>query len=1460
MNPGSPGSVTEKENTVQIAKIMYNRDDPSKVLAAVRKPEGNNPNDWGRLYRSVDYGVTWTEVIDSHISDRYFFDMETSPGNANTVYLSSHRLYKSTDFGVTWDDVTNNLTGLNIDASSDKSFIVIETAPVGSNSTYDDWVGVATNNQSVGGAKELFISTDGLSSAIDNKVIGATYSIPINRYNHSFEVGYNFNKVFFGGSGECIRYTVSLSEPINLLPYTSIHADIKDMYVPDYNGSNEFFVYAGTDGGAYKSESPSIAFSFINKNINVIQFHSIASSEKDNKIIGGTQDNSSMIFRNNAWYYTTVGGDGSDCEIDPSNSNYMFYDDYLNTNFHVSPNSGVNAKSISIVDAGGNIVVPIEISPHDNSIVYIGDDLLKYYNHNYEVTAAAMPGSLTSLSDYTHQNGTANYVLGIALSHQDPDKIYIATQGYYTEIVGGTPCIVDNDGVLAGCEVSLTWNDPTAYMSYNIFKTTDGGVTWTDVSPVGDLSGVIGEITGIAVSTVNDDQVWITYSGFERKVAGATLKNQNVFKTTNGGVDWYADFDASSNLPISYTNKVAYQDNTNDRVFIATDKGIFWKENGINWQQFSTGLPNCPITDINIDYCEGAIYASSYGRGAWRSPLPINTYDDIHITSNTTWNTDSYIESNVVIESGAILTITGGATISIAGGKKITIMRGARLNVSNATLTNSCEALWEGIEVWGYDDLGHPALTDVLSGAYPASASDHGVVYITGNSIIENAHNGISTSKYNEVGWSDPDYHGGIIVALGSTFRNNRRSAEFLSFGSENVSQFIACDFITDDVLNQEVIPYAHVSMWAVKGVLFMDNTFANTISTATKQGIKRGKGIYSEEATYDVIRSCHEPLQPCGCAEWVGNTFDGLYRGIEARSVGVDFLYPLSIDGNVFIGNERAILISSIGNIELVNNDIQVPDYVGVNCYGLYLEGSTNYHIENNFFKSFGSVTEDFFPNSGLFVANNSSAGTTIYRNHFEDMEIGIRSQNTNSGLQLRCNDFTEVMSKYNIIATSGSIAHQGNCIIHPASNIFSHDCLISNADFRLQSGVPGINYYYETGEAPSCYSSSINLILCNANYECESQLEDPCDEEEQLQMMIHSGNELEDLIEANYAKIDGGNTLQLLDDIEKGIVTKEQLNSIGPYLSNVVLQALIEFPTELTTSELLTILSDNSPLDGSVSEVLENSEITNEMVITELTETTLETEAGAKIIYSPMQELLAEIVFLENERSMYIQKGVNAYLKNKDSESAIFILSSEDSDWAKQKLAGIYFNIEDYEAASTILKSVNSDDPNTLEFKDFITTLIGIKSEGRGYTELSAEEEETMRNLNSKVSTVGIAAGNILRMAFSEDYPEIIDSIIEEMELKTIDPTNQSNEPSFRLYPNPASKLVYIDLFNIVSNCNIQLNVYDVTGRLVKQQVIGTEYQTAWVALNDMKSGIYLFELLCNETPLGAKQLIIE
>lgn len=1475
-----------KDNWMRVSKIMFDPNNPDVAYAILRwLPGGDVP--WaipgGEIYKSTDGGLNWSIFSMTGIinPDKYFWDMEIQHGGSigkTILYVSSRKIYKYTEEFNLWEDKTSKLLTLQSDPNSRTGRILLTVTPKNSPSAYNNYIGalVMIANPSLYPTPpinylDLYISEDGFATNV-NKEVGEISAIDIedlaSKFRLSFAVNADFSRIYFGS----VKLYYSTDRGITVNKIFPIHDDIMDIQFPAYTGANLNTIYVGCDGGFYVSTNGN-SFTLSNNGLGgAAELFDIDYATNYHRLVTGAQDCASFMFDQNGWQALLQGGDGSSCLFNRVDEEIFYTSDYQNDCGDVSPCYGdvfYNTASGALDDEMSNddgaarrsgiSTMVMASDPSDPNSIYLGFEVLKKSN--------PLTLDFTDLSSPPlHTSQVTNAIRAIEVSKSDPNIIFIACEGVWV--------LSDGSGTLS---TDYAQENINAYKDYELFVHFNSGIDdltpnhgWVNISP--KQNGVYSWITSIAVSDEDPNKIWITYDAF-RKNGSPPTDNCNVYKGVVGSPPLYTTTWTafSEHLPKTPTNKIIYQNGTNDRLFVCTDSGddvyngsVYYRDATMSeWEIFSDKLSHSMIFDIEIDYCRQILGAATFGGGVWETDLPYTSTEDIVISSDITWNTDKYIYSNVTIEAGATLTITSGATINMAGDRKITVKRGASLIVNNATLTNTCNALWGGIEVWGYNTLDHPSITSILSGTYPLSGSDHGVVLIKGNSVIENSRNAISTSKYNESGWSDPEYHGGIVVALSSTFKNNRRSAEFLSFGKENISEFIGCEFITDDDLNEGVLPNAHVTMWAVKGVLFISNTFENNLPYGPKQGIKRGKGIYSEEATYDVLKVCITPIEPCGCAEWEGNTFKGLYRGIEARSIGVDFIYPLTIDGTNFINNERGVLISSIGNIEMINNNFEVPDFIKTTCYGAYLEGAMNYHVENNYFKSFGAVTVDINPNSGLFVANNSSVGTTLYRNYFSDMEIGIRSQNNNGGLQIRCNEFTDlgVIDKYNIIATSGNLAHQGSCIIQTAGNIFSNDCLISQADFRLQNLVPGINYHHHVGGEPTCYSPSITLVPCTSIRDCPSRLIDPCEGSGgEGEKAVQEANEYENMINENYSKIDGGSTANLINEIKNGLISKSKIDAIGPYLSDDVLITLIKTPTELSIIDLLDILNNNSPLNDIVAETLESSAIVSDLIVESLSQGFVETETGTETKLSPMQELLIDINYLENIKAILIEDAVNYYLLNEKVDSAILILENESTTWSQQKLIGIYFNLEEYESALAVIKTIYATDINLRNYQSIMQMLIDIRSEGRTIKELSADEVATLRELNTKETSSGIAAGNILRIAVNEEYPEIIDSIYEEEELRLSNITEFAEKPNFTLFPNPTTNLIYIELKNVDLMCDKLLTIYDLTGKVLKNEQLDNEINIYCINLETFKPGIYFFKIACNENIIGVQKLIVE
>jgi hypothetical protein len=77
-----------------------------------------------------------------------------------------------------------------------------------------------------------------------------------------------------------------------------------------------------------------------------------------------------------------------------------------------------------------------------------------------------------------------------------------------------------------------------------------------------------------------------------------------------------------------------------------------------------------------------------------------------------------------------------------------------------------------------------------------------------------------------------------------------------------------------------------------------------------------------------------------------------------------------------------------------------------------------------------------------------------------------------------------------------------------------------------------------------------------------------------------------------------------------------------------------------------------------------------------------------------------------------------------------------------------------------------------------------------------------------------------------------------------------------TWKIYPNPASSNIQIEVTSPISE-TVSLRLTDVTGRIVLTQSLNSTYNS--IQLNDIKSGIYLAELITKQGRLGSVQRLL-
>lgn len=1291
------------------------------------------------------------------------------------------------------------------------------------------------------------------------------------------------------------------------------HADIRDFTY--FRSGSVNYIYIAHDGGVSRcdnkealanvsSSTNDLLWQNINGNgLTITEFNGFGVSElEENKIFAGSGDGNSFIIQNNLYTpgmldyfnypnksdYIRAEVSTTDVHVGATNRNGGFFKVATTEVYNLSTRSGAS-----------NSILPLPLPTPEIGLT-IADD--GNTNWSYRPFDFDMEGFLWMASvdvfrfeKYTSATGLTEF----------PDDTYgQQSKTYFKNINLNTNDVISNNPITSYLKIKNypETGQTTLYFALKEKANSEEDVklvssiydpsaadqfSSNNITPYNVIGVVSGEsqvnyswITDIEYDEKNPQRLWVSFGASKGNFDNPWLtqnspeKRGKVYFSQDGGVTWY---DRSEGLPNYPVLCLTYWRGTNDIIFAGTDVGVFvWHADPLStegdgtWECFNTNLPYCSVNDLEINNCTNTIKISTFGFGLWETPLPDV---QIEITENTTWTQTMYAYHNIDIHAGATLMIEN-CEIRMPIDGKIIVENGGSLILDGGVITNTCD-FWDGIEVWGIGNAEvHPSEAAIITGAYPINSTDHGIVYIKNNSTIKNAKRAIST--FNSDDPTNSDFYGGIIIAKESNFVNNIISIDIKPFDytailtDDNTSKFEKCTFSRNNEMPLQTDNLSDVYLNDVDGVEFFDCHFVNTFTDC--ESINNSpEGITGTNATFDVTSELCL-VNPPECVVSRGS-FEGYYRAVHAANT-VLCTNPTVIEGIDFLNNERAILLSNNAIAEITRCNFEIPDFTDRSTYGLYLESSFNYHVEGNLFKSYGTLTSGSYYCSGLFVENNSNKATEIYRNTFEDIEIGIRSQGNNSKLQLKCNEFRNSGAtnffNYNIIVTSGVLGNQGICnasITEPAGNKFNSGYApgYAQSEFRIVPSGVNINYRHHTEAEfiPDYYTSAqINLQNCSVSGEsdCPSTLTEELEVEERTVnpalLLIEEADEIKLTIESEKVKIDGGNTNDLIEEINTAVsptTLMNEINEISPYLSNEAMASILQ--TEpISTGDVLTILSENYPIADSLQSTIElsNYEIPSP-VVDFLTENII----NDTLITSPYNDLLATINVLSADREQLLIDAAYIYIDNQPFDSSINYLQNYDEDWAKQLLIGFSTNSGEFESAESLLTSYYAvDDPNYVQFYNLI---IDLAKSNRSIYEITETEESILRLIATKDYHSGVAAQNILDAVFQEKYPEIIDEIPELM-VRLADFDINSTNQWFKIYPNPADNILYIEITNWDINTNYWANIYDLSGIRVASFDLRTDYKLSWIETEKILTGMYLIEVHSGSEILGTQKIIFE
>ncbi len=362
--------------------------------------------------------------------------------------------------------------------------------------------------------------------------------------------------------------------------------------------------YSANRGGRLSPGAPVSAVDWINWNgtvnptnaavlartgLAITQFTSAAQAPAlINRIYGGTQDNGTerKSVASNTWF-DFAGGDGGQVLVDPTDGRYIY-----GTYFGISP--------WRVVDAGlgffTNQYILNGINLNDRSEFYIPwvmdpDHPSRLYLGTFRV--------------YRTDNAKAVSAPDVVWTAISPD---LTTGCAGAAPNGARGCLLTAFGATAGAPALYTGSDDGV-----VYFTPDATVaapSWTrvDKAPLPNRP-----LAGIAVDRSNYRVAYLAYNGFNAATPSAP---GHVFKTTDAGATWT---DISGNLPDVPVNSIILDATDRNTLYVGTDVGPLVTYNrGASWAPLGTGFPIVSIEGLDLNPFTRQLVAGTHGRGMWR--------------------------------------------------------------------------------------------------------------------------------------------------------------------------------------------------------------------------------------------------------------------------------------------------------------------------------------------------------------------------------------------------------------------------------------------------------------------------------------------------------------------------------------------------------------------------------------------------------------------------------------------------------------------------------------------------------------------------------------------------------------------------------------------------------------------------------------------------------------------------
>jgi photosystem II stability/assembly factor-like uncharacterized protein len=364
-------------------------------------------------------------------------------------------------------------------------------------------------------------------------------------------------------------------------------------------------VFFGNDGGLFVAndvynvggdDGRTSGWQRINNHYGVTQFYGLAVAA-DGALIAGAQDNGTLLLSKGGTpisWSEVYGGDGGFCAADPSDPKYV-YGEYVNANVHRRSMAGQPAEFISgqywdannrhwswkpepytISDAkagSANFIAPIALDPNNSERMLVGGASL------WQTTNLKAPNTLDKGPEWhAIKSSSPQFISAIAIAKSDSNVVWVG----------------HNNG--------------------DLFVTTNGLAPvpkWTRVHGTVTKPLPARTITHITIDPSNRGIVYVTYGGYT---------SSNIWKTTDSGAHWTDLTALAANLPQAPVFSLTTHPSNRNFIYAGTEVGIYASEDaGTHWSPGNQGPNNSAV--FEFAWSGTTLYAATHGRGVFKIEL-----------------------------------------------------------------------------------------------------------------------------------------------------------------------------------------------------------------------------------------------------------------------------------------------------------------------------------------------------------------------------------------------------------------------------------------------------------------------------------------------------------------------------------------------------------------------------------------------------------------------------------------------------------------------------------------------------------------------------------------------------------------------------------------------------------------------------------------------------------------------